>query len=141
MTRMAIDVGGTFTDLCLLKAGGTIETVKVPTNSDQPGVAIEDGVQRLADCLGTTIKDLLADLDIVVFGTTLSTNALITHQVDEIGLLITAGFRDTLAFREAEKADPFDWNVDYPDPFVPRGRTRPVRGANECRGNRSPVFE
>ena len=134
MTRMAIDVGGTFTDLCLLKAGGTIETVKVPTNSDQPGVAIEDGVQRLADCLGTTIKDLLADLDIVVFGTTLSTNALITHQVDAIGLLITAGFRDTLAFREAEKADPFDWNVDYPDPFVPRGRTRPVRERMSAEG-------
>lgn len=60
-------------------------------------------------------------------GSTITTNALIEGKVAKVGLICTEGFRDVLLFREGFKENPFDFQVDFPEPFIPRYLTLPVR--------------
>ena len=83
-----IDVGGTFTDLVMQDADGTIRIAKVPTTSaNQAG-----GVLAAIEAAGTTP----AALDLIVHGTTATTNAVLERKLAKVGLITTAGFRDVL---------------------------------------------
>lgn len=59
-------------------------------------------------------------------GSTIATNAVIERKVGKIGMMCTKGFRDVLLFREGPDKNPFDYDLDYPEPFVPRYLTLPV---------------
>ncbi len=127
--RIGIDVGGTFTDLCVVDLEtGDLATGKTATVAADPGRAVARAVAAVAAARGRSLAELLGETELVVYGTTVSTNAVITGRVGKVGLLATAGFRDVLAIREGAKGSAFDYRVDYPAPYVPRSLTLPVRG-------------
>lgn len=114
--RVAVDIGGTFTDLVLEYEGRVVDTAKVLTTSRDPSEAVADGVARL---LGDRADARVSE---VVHGTTLVSNALIERKGVRTGLLTTAGFRDVLAMGREQRFDLYDLFLEMPEPLVPRRR-------------------
>ena len=116
--RVAVDVGGTFTDICVLDEDtGVISVAKVPSTPDDPIDAVIDGVRGAAN----------VDLrDVVVFthGSTVATNALITRTFPRAAMVSTTGFRDVIEIRRGTKEDLWDAYKDVPPPYI-RRRERP----------------
>src|SRR3712207_2463778 len=123
---ISVDIGGTFTHRVVAdeSAGGRAAVFKSPST---PG-AVERGFIKVlslaAEHHGLGLDALLARTRRIVHGTTVSTNALIEGSYARVGLICNEGFRDILTLREAPRKAPFRWRVDYPEPFVPRLRTR-----------------
>lgn len=114
--RIGVDIGGTFTDLMLLRDGRPVATVKTPTTPEDPSVGVEDGIGRL-------LTDQAAeDVAEVVHGTTLVSNALIERNGVTTGLLTTEGFRDVLEIGREQRYDLYDLSLEMPRPLVPRRR-------------------
>jgi N-methylhydantoinase A len=112
--RIAVDIGGTFTDLVLVKDGRVLANAKVLTTPGDPSVAVETGIARLLD--GTHPEDVAE----VVHGTTLVANALIERKGAITALVGTKGFRDTIAIRRELRYDLYDLFLEMPEPLVPR---------------------
>ncbi len=119
--RLAIDIGGTFTDLAL-EHGGERATAKVLTTGAQPERGVLDGVAAILRGAGLQP----ADVSIVVHGTTLATNAIIERKGARTALLTTQGFRDVLAMGNESRYDQYDLNITLPEPLVPRHLRLPV---------------
>ena len=120
--RLAVDIGGTFTDIVLELPGGQRETHKLLTTCDHPGNAVLSGIDHV---LGQT--DLApADIGLIMHGTTLATNALIERSGANTALLTTSGHRDALEMAHEDRFEQYDINIDRPDPLVPRHLRLPV---------------
>jgi N-methylhydantoinase A len=119
--RLAADIGGTFTDVVLevpADGGPARYTTKILTTPRSPADAVLDGVERvLADA------DVDAtDVELVVHGTTLATNALIERRGATTALLTTEGFRDSVAMAHENRFEQYDLAMERPEPLVPRHR-------------------
>jgi N-methylhydantoinase A len=114
--RVAVDIGGTFTDLVLLEGGRATATAKTPTTPDDPSLGVETGVLRL---LGEGARRQVGD---VVHGTTLVSNALIERKGVRVGLITTRGFRDVLEIGREQRYDLYDLDLEMPAPLAPRRR-------------------
>ncbi len=114
--RIAVDIGGTFTDLALLEDGGIGEIVKTPTTPEDPSRGVEVGLQRL---LGGRASEAVSE---VVHATTLVANALIERTGAVTALVTTRGLRDVLAIGEERRYDMYDLALQMPEPLVPRRR-------------------
>ena len=119
--RLAVDIGGTFTDLAL-EHGGKRTTVKVLTTPSAPEQGVMAGVQAVLQAAGVAP----ADIAIVIHGTTLATNAIIERKGAKTALVTTQGFRDVLAMRNESRYDQYDLNIVLPEPLVPRHLRLPV---------------
>lgn len=119
--RISVDIGGTFTDLAAvdMKVGECI-VAKSLTTPEKYIKSVENCLNICADKLKISVEDLLKNTEIFIHGTTIGVNALITGNVANTGLIVTKGFKDILLFREGGKDNPYDFGVDYPDPFIPR---------------------
>ncbi|HUT51668.1 MAG TPA: hydantoinase/oxoprolinase family protein [Alphaproteobacteria bacterium] len=124
--KIGIDVGGTFTDFLLMEADGTTEIYKVLSTSEDPSLALLEGLRQMADGHGTTLADFLNAVEIIVHGTTVTTNAVLTGRVARTGLLTTKGFRDALQMRRGIREETYDNKAKPPEPLVPRWLRRPV---------------
>lgn len=113
--RLAVDIGGTFTDV-VLEVGDRRHTLKVLTTHDAPERAILEGSQELLDKAGVGNHEL----DYFVHGTTLATNALIERKGARTALIMTAGFRDTLEIADESRYNQYDLMIERPAPLVPR---------------------
>src|SRR5271170_1854131 len=120
MYRIGIDVGGTFTDLVAIDAGGAATLGKVPSTPDDPSLGVLDGLAQLARRLGRERAALLAATDRIVHGTTVATNALLERKGARTGLLTTAGHRDVIEMREGLKDDRYNLRMPPPEQLVPR---------------------
>ena len=119
--RLAVDIGGTFTDLVLLDAAsGTVVDDKTLTTPSAPLEAVRRGVAALLDTAGVPPSDSTAP---IVPATTLSTNALIEGKTGRAGLVTTDGFGDTLLIRDEHRYDMYDLQIEFPPPPIPRDRT------------------
>ena len=110
--RVAVDVGGTFTDICILdEERGTIDVAKVPSTVD-PIDAVVSGVVEA----GIDLRD------VVVFshGTTVATNALITRNLPPAAMVTTRNFRDVIEIRRGTKDDLWDAYKDVAPPYIRR---------------------
>ncbi len=114
--RVGVDIGGTFTDLCVLDETGVVAVGKVLTTHDEPARAVEEGLRRTLADAGLEA----ADVEQFVHGTTLVTNALIERKGSRTALLATAGFRDVLEMRREHRYELYDLLIELPDPLVPR---------------------
>ena len=122
--RLAADIGGTFTDVVLEvpAADGdgqrppTRYTTKILTTQRAPADAVLDGVERVLAEAGVDP----ADVDLVVHGTTLATNALIERRGAVTALLTTEGFRDSVAMAHENRFEQYDLAMERPEPLVPR---------------------
>src|ERR671935_2758256 len=93
--RVGVDVGGTFTDIVLLGADGTIHTKKVSSSVDNYAQAIVDGLTEVfaeTGLAGSAIEEIR-------HGTTIASNAILEHKGARTGLITTKGFRDVLEIR------------------------------------------
>jgi N-methylhydantoinase A/acetone carboxylase, beta subunit len=124
--RICTDIGGTFTDLVVVDDNGKVNIFKALTTPENRVNGIIDGLKLAAEFYGLPLQSFMEKCDYFGHGTTTSTNALIERKVAKVGLICTTGFRDVLLFREAGKENPFDWYLDYPEPYVPRYLTLPV---------------
>ena len=120
--RVGVDSGGTFTDVCLFdEASGRIEVWKVSSTPDDPsrGIAqgVEEGMTEHGEGAGT---DPAAAIAYLGHGTTVATNALITHRGAKVGLLTTDGFRDLLEIGRQKRPDLYDLFAEKPQTLVPR---------------------
>ena len=113
--RLAVDIGGTFTDV-VLETGGRIESTKVLTTHTQPAAAVVQGLGEVLARAGREPKDLA----VVLHGTTLATNALIERRGARTALVTTEGHRDVLEMAYENRFEQYDVNVDRPPPLVPR---------------------
>ena len=115
--RVGVDVGGTFTDFVLVDENrDLIFTGKRLTTSEDPSVAITEGLERLVEEAGTSVPKL----DAVVHGTTLVANTMIERKGAKIGLITTAGFRDSLEMGREIRYDLYDLFFERPKPLAPR---------------------
>jgi N-methylhydantoinase A len=121
MTRVGVDVGGTFTDLIAVKSDGSLEIRKVASTPHDPSV----GLLRSLDVLGAAV------IDILVHGTTVATNALLERAGARVALVTTAGFEDLLWLRRQDRPALYDLAKAHPEPLVAQ---RDVIGARERMG-------
>ena len=129
--QICIDIGGTFTDAAIVDKEGNLKIYKVPTTPDNYSKGIINVLKLAADSSEKPLPEFMESCSSfiggsLVHGTTISTNAMLEGQVAKVGFICTKGFRDTLLFREGYKENPFDFQVDYPEPFVPRYLTLSV---------------
>lgn len=114
--RVGVDIGGTFTDLCVLDESGIVAVGKILTSHDEPAAAVERVLQRTLDQHSLRASDIR----VVVHGTTLVTNALIERRGPRTALLTTDGFRDVAEMRREHRYELYDLDLDLPRPLVPR---------------------
>ena len=127
--RVGVDIGGTFTDIALAGGGKTF-TSKVLTTPSAP----EEGVlEALAQALSRAAIDP-ADVEVVIHGTTLATNAIIERKGARTALVVTEGFRDSVEMAYENRFEQYDINVQKPAPLVPRYLRVPVRERMDALG-------
>jgi N-methylhydantoinase A len=127
MTRVGVDVGGTFTDLVAVRPDGTLEIRKVGSTPNDPSL----GLVRALDALGSSLP-----IDVLVHGTTVATNALLERRGARVVLVTTAGFEDLLWLRRQDRAALYDLAKHHPEPLVAR---RDVIGARERMGPKGAI--
>ena len=121
--RVGIDIGGTFTDFALFEDGGGIVGIhKQLTTPEDPSRAVIEGTRTLLE----HAEVAFADVQGVVHGTTLVTNAIIERRGAPTGMLVTKGFRDILDMRLERRYDLYDLTPSFPAPLVPRALRREI---------------
>ena len=129
--RLAVDIGGTFTDLAVEPNDGPRVTAKVLTTPEAPERGVLDGLHLLLDRARLNPRDI----ELFVHGTTLATNALIERKGARTALITTEGFRDVLALGNESRYDQYDLNIALPEPLVPRRWRLPVPERLDNEGN------
>ncbi|MEE3293567.1 MAG: hydantoinase/oxoprolinase family protein, partial [Pseudomonadota bacterium] len=116
-TRLAVDIGGTFTDVAL-ECGDKQFTIKTLTTKSQP----ETGVLAGVDTVLTQAKINASQVETIIYGTTLATNLLIERRGAPVALVTTHGFRDVVEMRNENRFEQYDINIELPAPLVPRSQ-------------------
>ncbi|MEO0773849.1 MAG: hydantoinase/oxoprolinase family protein [Pseudomonadota bacterium] len=113
--RVGVDIGGTFTDAALEHPGG-LATCKVLTDYAEPEAAILQAIGQVCDEAGVAP----GEIEQVIHGTTLVTNALISRRGAKTAFITTQGFRDVIEMRSENRFEQYDLNLTLPQPLVPR---------------------
>jgi N-methylhydantoinase A len=113
--RLAVDIGGTFTDVALDAPKGRV-TAKVLTTPEAP----ERGVMEAMTAVVAKADCRLRDIALMIHGTTLATNALIERKGAITALVTTEGFRDSVEIGYEHRFEQYDVYLEKPDPLVPR---------------------
>jgi len=134
--RIGIDVGGTFTDVVFAdEITGTFRCTKTPTTHHDLAEGVLTGLEEILGIAEVSI----ANIDYVIHGTTIGTNAIIEGKGAKVGLITTAGFEDVLEIRRVArpKEAAFDFSADNPPPLVPRYLRK---GINERINSSGDIF-
>ncbi|MGH7833717.1 MAG: hydantoinase/oxoprolinase family protein, partial [Candidatus Binatia bacterium] len=152
---IGVDTGGTFTDVVVLNTAGQVWTAKAATTPDDFSRGVRDAVDEAARSVGVESAELLGRTQLFKHGSTVATNALITHSGVKVGFITTKGFEDTTEIMRAigrvdglseEEIRHVTW-VTKPEPLVPRERVIGVRERTDYRGkeivplNRADVMD
>ena len=113
--RVGVDIGGTFTDVAM-EVGATLHSIKVLTDYSFPENAIVKGIRQVAEVAGVA----LAEIDTIIHGTTLATNALIERRGAKTAFITTKGFRDVIEMRTESRFEQYDLDIVLPAPLVSR---------------------
>lgn len=116
-TRLGVDIGGTFTDVVLEHLGSRFST-KVLTTYVAPENAIIDGMHQVVQKAGISASQI----EQIIHGTTLATNALIERRGAKTALITTKGFRDVIEMRTESRFEQYDLNLTLPEPLLARNR-------------------
>ncbi len=131
--RIGVDVGGTFTDVILVndRTGGFYYT-KTPTTHHDLAEGVLKGLKEILHIAGITMQEV----DYIIHGTTIGTNAIVEGKGAKVGLITTAGFEDVLEIRRVArpKEAAFDFGADNPPPLVPRYLRKGVKERINSKG-------
>ncbi len=108
---VGVDVGGTFTDLVLLSADGKVRLSKVPSTLDNQAFGVLDALEA--------VDANLPDVDLIVHGTTTTTNAVLERKLSKTGLITTRGFRDVLELGRRTRPQAYGMFGEF-TPIIPR---------------------
>lgn len=117
--RIGIDVGGTFTDVILVdEHNSTFQYAKTPTTHHDLAEGVLKGLEEILEISGESVENI----DYLIHGTTIGTNAIVEGKGAKVGLITTKGFEDVLEIRRVArpKEAAFDFEVDNPPPLVSR---------------------
>ncbi|WP_420556165.1 hydantoinase/oxoprolinase family protein [Roseovarius sp.] len=122
--EVGVDTGGTFTDIVFRFPDGTVRIAKERSTPADPGRAVIDGILKNARAWGVSLDDI----ERVVHGTTVATNAIIERRGARVGLITTDGFRDVLEIGRQMRRDMYDLRIQPVAPafLVPRARRKDV---------------
>jgi len=117
MVRIGIDIGGTFTDLCLIDDEGHSYSTKLPTTPEDPAEGFLEILCRAfeADAKHQTVGQ-------IVHATTVATNSILESKTARMGMITTAGFRDVLEIGRHFRRDIYNLFLQKPPALVPRQR-------------------
>jgi len=121
--RASVDVGGTFTDCLVLDEKGELAKFKAPTTPKDPSDGFLRSLEKAAYAYGLDLRGFLGSVEMLIHGTTLATNTLLTGKGAKTGMITTRNFRDILELRRGMKpTDVSLYNVFIPPtrPLVPR---------------------
>ena len=115
MAKIGVDVGGTFTDLILESESiggmtGGVMVHKVPSTPEDQSIGVIRGITEICEMAGVA----LGDIEKIVHGTTVATNAVIEYDGAEVGMLTTRGFRDILLLARGKRPHNFSMQFDVP---------------------------
>ena len=130
MSRVAIDVGGTFTDCLVLDQQGRLREFKALTTPQDPSRGLMECLEKAARAEQKSLPEFARTLEYIIHGTTLATNALLTGRGAKIAMLTTEGFRDEVEIRRGFKnirTSMYNLQVPPYKPIVPRYLRLPVR--------------
>ena len=117
MIRIGIDTGGTFTDLvAFAPASGNLAFHKVVSTPDDPARGIIRGIREIVDRIGARVEEI----ELLVHGTTVATNAVLQRAGARVALITTAGFRDVLEIQRQDRPRLYDLRGRRARPLVPR---------------------
>jgi N-methylhydantoinase A len=128
--RLAVDIGGTFTDLAL-DYGGQRVSAKVLTTTQAPETGVLAGIDLILSKAGVAP----GEVGIIIHGTTLATNAIIERKGAKTALIVTEGFRDSIEMAFENRFEQYDIFMDKPPPLVPRTLRLAVPERIDARGN------
>ena len=133
--RIGADVGGTFTDIVMQldterSAAPVYASTKVLTTHQAPELGILDGISQIA----AQERVDLADVEQIIHGTTLATNALIERRGAKTALVTTDGFRDVIETRTESRFEQYDLDIVLPTPLIQRADRHVVTERLNARG-------
>jgi N-methylhydantoinase A len=118
--RLAVDIGGTFTDVVLVDTNNcSLATTKTATTPQDPTEGALIGTRQVIEQAGVSISDVVG----FIHGTTLATNALIERRGAVVSTIATEGFRDILEIAYERRYSQYDISIEKPDFIVPRARS------------------
>ena len=131
--RIAIDTGGTFTDVVAINdQTGEQWAVKTPSTPDDPSIGLLTGMRKAADRAGFPESDI----NQLLHGSTTATNAVLEHKFEGLGLLVTHGFRHIIEI--ARQSVPDGYGNSYfwvkPPRLVPLHLVQEVPGRIDFQG-------
>lgn len=123
MKRICTDVGGTFTDCLVLDEKGSLSMFKSSTTPANPTDGVMNALEKAASFYKQPLSEFLGDVDLLIHGTTLATNTLLTRRGAKTGLITTKNFRDVIDLRRAIRPvdrSMYDVFIEPYEPLVPR---------------------
>jgi N-methylhydantoinase A len=124
--RVAIDIGGTFTDLVAIDSAGQVKATKALTTPD-------DHVRGIQDCL-VRVGIPPSQVEVLAHGSTTAINTVIERKGARAGLITTAGFRDVYEIGRGNRPDAYNLHFRRPEPLIPRERRVEVQERVSARG-------
>ncbi len=118
--KLGIDVGGTFTDFFLVGDDRSSLMHKTLSTPEDSSIGFITGIKEMAAKLQVPEAALIADIDTIVHGTTVATNALLTRGGAKTALVTTKGFRDALEMRRGVREERYNNHYQNVKPIVPR---------------------
>jgi N-methylhydantoinase A len=134
MFRVGIDVGGTFTDFLVTDDSGESKIFKSPSTPQNPTEGVFSGLESAAASFGLNLKQFLSQIERIVHGTTITTNATLTGKGAKTGFITTSGFRDILNMRRGLRENQYQSKSSPPAPLVPRRLIGVIRERVDCTG-------
>ncbi|WP_299941915.1 hydantoinase/oxoprolinase family protein [uncultured Nitratireductor sp.] len=121
--RISVDTGGTFTDVVISDANDRMVIGKALTTPDRIFLGMKAAIKAAAKQLELNFEQLMARTNVLIYGTTRATNAIVTKTTAKTAFVTTAGFPDILLLKEGGKFNPHDFTLDFPDPYILRRNT------------------
>jgi N-methylhydantoinase A len=121
--KITIDVGGTFSDVVVSDFERVLVMEKALTTRGRAYEGLADAFALAAERLSLDSRRLLSETTVLIYGTTRATNSIVERKVAKTAFITTAGFGDTLIYREGGKFKPHDYSVPYPAPYIARRDT------------------
>jgi N-methylhydantoinase A len=131
--RLAVDVGGTFTDLLLFEEKtGKLTLAKTPSTPSDPSIGVLTGIRKVADLAGIDANAI----SLILHGTTVATNTVLEGKGARVGLITSKGFEQILHVARGQTPGPLaGWIIMIkPDPMAPLEYTRGIGARMNARG-------
>ncbi|MHB1342835.1 MAG: hydantoinase/oxoprolinase family protein [Thermoleophilia bacterium] len=123
MYKVCVDIGGTFTDCVVSDEHGNLSQFKAPSTPKSFEQGVMDSLREAAEGHGQTFEEFVGRIELLVHGSTVATNAVVTRNLAKTAMVTTKGFRDIIEMRRANKIETksmYDAMIPPYDPIVPR---------------------